>query len=253
MKALAAGIGLILICAITSFAEDSLVYEPNIQAAERLRAAIQITDEEKADAVGASDYVVALPMDQVFNQGRSNWCWAYAAFHTMRATYAYLDEESEELRAWQDAIDEINSPSLFWSYMAARRSTGQMGHPSWFRNHFRQRSGGEVLPAQDWRGIWARGAKTKAGSGDGGFSGFDKSDLQMGRAQLVAKLKANLEAGIASTWCGAEHCVTIYGATIRDGRAVSYYVADSQGSLPTYISDASRMNARLELLFTRDL
>jgi len=56
-------------------------------------------------------------MAEVFNQGRTNWCWAYAAFHIMRTYYLNFKQQDETTAEWQDAINQINSPRSFIAHI----------------------------------------------------------------------------------------------------------------------------------------
>src|SRR4051812_5085939 len=74
-----------------------------------------------------------LPMGTVFDQGRTEWCWAYSAYHTLRTYYRLVANDGGALGSsawdWREVLLGLDSPSGFRSYMENHFSTGRHGHP----------------------------------------------------------------------------------------------------------------------------
>jgi hypothetical protein len=190
---------------------------------------------------------LSLPMGKVLDQGHSMWCWAFSAFHTLRAYYQNVPSTGSDFDAWKEAIGKLDQQKSFTHFLGGHVSSGQTGEPMRFIRMFREENS---LSDDTWTALMP---------GDGRWTlspergpDIDMSQVKhLSREEIVKHIKASLEKGSPSAYCANPHCITIYGGSYEGDEPTEYYIADSIGGR-TYHADARRMNARLEYIATRD-
>src|SRR6185437_16497756 len=73
-----------------------------------------------------------LDIEAIFDQGGTEWCWAYSAFHTLRTTYHYAVAGGSNLPGawdWHTVLLDLDTPEAFRTYMGNHYSEGQTGNP----------------------------------------------------------------------------------------------------------------------------
>lgn len=174
----------------------------------------------------ASDF--KLKFGQAFNQKNTNWCWSYAAYHTMRTYYDTIPPGASAVSdAWKKALTELNTNQSFWDFMEANIPMGQLGNPHQFVSLI---------------------MKVKGVPTDKKWSYASQSDRQ----QTVKNVEANLRKGIPSAYCRSGHCVMIYGFKYDGTKATEFYIADSAGGR-FYSEDASRVAQRYSAMWTQPI
>lgn len=202
------------------------------------------------DALRGLGEELSLPVGDVFDQGHTEWCWAFSAFHTLRTYYLNASGDANAVKEWKPAIEAMNEPDTFKAFLGQHVSTGQTGEPMRFVRMFREAND---LPAASWTpfmphgGRWAEGRSEKEA---GTRPDIDMSAVKkLARREIVQKILDGLRQGSPSAYCADPHCVTIYGGVYENGEPTTYLIADSLGGR-TYRADARRMNARLEYIAT---
>jgi len=211
-------------------------------AAQRLRRLIEITPAVRSVA----DEEIKLPMGEVFAQGSTNWCWAYSTFHTTRTYYLNTPVLSSEAFAWRNALQDVNTPAAFRSFVGRRHDTSQTGHPEGFVSDMQE----DGVPSQPWVGLVPANRRDLPVVSDGGFSPAAIGDQYLPKAEILKIVRDNLQRGIGSSWCGQGHCISIYGIKVNGDQPTAYHIADSASSSPTYEASPSRIHQYLELIFT---
>lgn len=151
----------------------------------------------------AGEFNLNLP--EVYNQGNSNWCWGYSAFHTMNSFFNHLPASDDpDIESWRAAVKSINSNSELRNLMGRHRGNWDIGSPFQFVNILRKEKN---LP--DKMG-WA--------------------NLRGSREDIMKQVESNLRKGIPSAYCYASHCVTIYGFRSDGEKVTSFSIADSANS-----------------------
>ena len=149
------------------------------------------------------DFNLNLP--EVFNQGASNWCWGYSAFHAMTTFFNHLPETGDqEIEAYRSSVKAVKTNQDLRALMGRHADQWQLGSPFQFLNLFRE---DRALPDKmGWR------------------------NLKGSRDSVMQQVTWNLRRGIPSAYCYASHCVTIYGFSSDGQKVVKFTIADSQNS-----------------------
>lgn len=140
----------------------------------------------------------------VYDQGNSNWCWAYSAFHTLRGYYLSSQSTDAATTAWRNALSQLNSADAFRAFMNKISSPDQAGDPIQFVQAMQSSFS---LPAQNW---------------NDNYTGSSSA------SQLVGRIESNLQKGIPSSWCDYGHCVSVQ-AVQGSGSNAQFTIFDSSG------------------------
>lgn len=145
-----------------------------------------------------------LKLDEVFRQGGTNWCWAYAAVHTMKIYFNHRTESDDpDVESFRQVMASIDSNQAMKSFMGRMVSTGERGMPEEFMSRLKRTSllrPGAKMPWANFRGS---------------------------RSAVVNRVVKGLKKGIPTAYCYPGHCVTIYGFQTDGTKAVSFSIADS--------------------------
>lgn len=145
-----------------------------------------------------------LKLDEVYRQGGTNWCWAYAAFHTMKVYFNHrAPTEDPKIEGFREFIQKIDSSQGFRSFLGRMVSTGERGMPTEFLSRIRSN---RTLP-QTANMPW--------------------TNLRGSRRAIVNQVVKNLKKGIPTAYCYPGHCVTIYGFQTDGQQTTSFSIADS--------------------------
>lgn len=169
----------------------------------------QIQQTQAMPQQNAGQAQTSLDTSRFFNQGNTNWCWGYSAFHTLRQYYANAPESDVEVTKWKLALAQLNSDEGLRKFMGKYVSEGQLGEPNMFMENMQKEYG---LSPGRWRDAYASGMDTA---------------------------KSNLEKGIPSAYCNHGHCMSLIGIA---GSTIT--VADSSGG---YTFQDSYQNLQNEL------
>lgn len=135
------------------------------------------------------------------DQGATNYCWGYSAFHMLRTYYFGTDPSG----AWAQALGKINSDEGMSSYMRANHENHGDNMMTWIDKF---KSNNPQLPDPGW--------------------GWEGSISDAGR-----KLQQN--PSIPSSYCNGQHCTALVA---YDGS--TFTVADSAGGY-SYKAGASEI------------
>ena len=151
-----------------------------------------------------------LPIREIYNQGISGWCWAFAAFHTLRTYYYNAPASDSTTVGWRQALESIDSRRGLTRYLESRFGSligGVVGgDPQDFIDHFKEAKG---LADQNWQQI--------------------DTDSQETAADLIA---ANIRQGIPSVFCTPSHCRMVFGFVSDGARILQFTFADSSAEPP---------------------
>lgn len=185
---------------------------------------------------------VLLPIGEVYNQGATNWCWAYSAFHTAREYYLRISAPNQSQTAWKEALSSINTASGFKTFMGTISSPQITGNPIQFIEKIQKKKN---LPNETWTPIypsdkWSVRRETAASRGE--YVG-----AQMPTAKIFDRVHEDLRKGVPVSYCNPPHCVMIYGAVFDGNTPKKYAIADSSGG-KTYLADATKIWKDLDLV-----
>jgi hypothetical protein len=136
-----------------------------------------------------------LNVGQYYNQGQTNYCWAYSMVHSLRDYYGAGLDQSADGDKWRQALSQIDSPQALSSYLQQNFPNNNGGMPDQLLSTFSQQNG---LSSS----AWSRG------------QGIESIQQPLSQGKPVPLCSPN----------GARHCV----AAIRlDGQTVT--IADSAG------------------------
>ena len=177
----------------------------------------QESDFQALPALAQVREAITLPMDRIFNQGHSLFCWAYSSYHTLRTYYLHAQNDTHDFNSWKDAVSKLNDPKEFRQYLDENFYNSQ-NEPLAFIRGMLQTHGGL---SDDWTQYFPSD-RTE-------FTiPFDRSqstaETRMGIEQRIL---TSLKNGAPVAFCGQGHCTSIYGVTLENGRARSYTIADS--------------------------
>jgi hypothetical protein len=161
---------------------------------------------------------IKLPMDRIFNQRHSMYCWAYSSYHTLRTYYLHAEKTSSELAAWKNAVTDLNDPSTFRRYLDDHFNNSA-NEPMTFVRGIRKHTSGGL--SNDWTSYFPF-ERTE-------FTiPFDRSRaVASTRSRIAQRILTSLKKGAPSAFCGNGHCTTIYGVTMENGEPKTYLIADS--------------------------
>jgi len=166
-----------------------------------------------------------LATGEIFDQGNTEWCWAYASFHVLRTYFHYNPPSSENETQWHKVIADLDHPAAFKSFMSGRYRAGMLGEPSIFFRRLRQDLGlGELATRQHWRG-------------------------NIGMLDVEPTIEKNLHEGIPSIYCGAGHCEMIYGYVTNGQMVTGYKIADSIGG-GTRVVSINNLRRSFQMILT---
>jgi hypothetical protein len=200
------------------------------------------------EAASAGHEEIALPIETIFDQGESEWCWAFSAYHTLRTYNAVADGSDSTIAAWRAALTPLDSQQAFTDFMSARFDPGNTGDPGQFvtlmtneNNNLPPEAWTEYYPSdfQSYREARARSNGTYALT----------ATMHMSATSLLDKVAANLRKNVPSVFCNPQHCRMIYGATFENGTVTQYLFADSIGGT-SYDEDADTALGEIDLVMT---
>ena len=161
-----------------------------------------------------------------FNQKSTNWCWAYASYHTLRTYYDTIPAGADPVAdSWRAALATLNTNQAFWNYMEKHIPMGQLGSPHQFVDLIRRTNN---LPSHK---KWSYASMNS-------------------RETTVKNIEENLKKGIPTSYCRSGHCVMIYGFKYDGARATEFLISDSSGSR-LYSEAISRVAQRYTAIWTQ--
>ena len=197
---------------------------------------------QTASRSAADHEVVELPIETIFDQGHSDWCWAFSAYHTLRTYYANAASTAAGVSSWRAALQPLDSQEAFTGYLSSHFDQGHTGNPLAFV---------ELMETerQTSRAPWTDFYPTEHES-DGPAAPDDQAQEHLATPDILAKVQANLRRQVPAVFCNTEHCRMIYGMTLDGGAVTSYSFADSLGSRRTYQVDAGEAADTLDVVMT---
>lgn len=202
-----------------------------------------------------------LNMATVYNQGSTQYCWAYSTFHTLRTFYNNSTATDSATVAWREALKKLDDSSTLMSFMKARYNTGRTGFPSEFLDLMKKEYN---LPAvnADWEEFYV-GAKLNITFGsaaedldyssipevDYADYGSVKTNRNIPFTTIMTKFQERIQKGLPSVYCDKGHCMSMYGYT-KTSSGVTYNIADSIGG-KKYTETESKVKSRLYMMMTK--
>lgn len=145
-----------------------------------------------------------LTLNDVYRQGGTNWCWAYAAYHTMKVYFNHRAQTDDpNVEGFRSFVQSVNSSQSFKSFMGRMVSTGERGMPAEFLARIRKTPELPDSASMPWK------------------------NLRGSRQAIVSQVISGLKRGIPSAYCYPGHCVTIYGFQTDGEKIISFSIADS--------------------------
>ncbi|MEY4632516.1 MAG: hypothetical protein RIQ81_2636 [Pseudomonadota bacterium] len=143
-----------------------------------------------------------LTLQEVFNQGASNWCWGYSAFHAMKTFFNHLPPTTDQdVESYRESVNSVKTTKDLRALMGRHADQWQSGSPFQFLNLLRR---DRSLPDKmGWR------------------------NLKGSRDEVMVQLEKNLRKGVPAAYCYESHCVTIYGFHTDGSRIQTFTIADS--------------------------
>lgn len=189
-----------------------------------------------------------LNMGTVFNQGSTQWCWAYSTYHALRTFYENSTATDSETTTWRNSLSQLNTASAFSSFMQKKYNSQRTGYPSEFLNLMQSTYN---LPSvtDRWTEYYPKGySDVKFGFvGDVDY-GPVATNRNSTDAQVLTKVQDQIRLGMPAVYCDSGHCMSIYGFT-KNGTSISYNVADSMGGRK-YTETESKVKQRLFMMMT---
>ena len=186
-----------------------------------------------------------LPVGTIFNQHRTNYCWAYSSFHSLRTYYFTLQSPDENALRWKAALDELNEPTIFRAYLK-KHFANKWGEPMRFNRGLVKNAN---LPDDGWKAIVRGGRESYTIPFDPTRAEWRSLD------QVKRQIRASLEQGIPTAYCGDGHCTAIYGAVYDGDTAVKYLIADSVNHSGEdgrkYEVKASKVHGSIEIIMAK--
>lgn len=181
---------------------------------------------------------VFVPIYEVFDQGQTNWCWAYSGFHTLRTYYFTSGAQTPEAAQWREALSRIDSAASFKEHMEQYFLPSKTGDPQDFVKHFR---GVHQLPDPRWTAFYPKertSSRAKRGEGQ-----------RLNAKEIMQKVKDGILRGVPSVYCNRPHCMMIFGAAHANGVPAGFLIADSHEA-KTYWMPAEIAESQLDLVLT---
>lgn len=219
------------------------------RALER-EAGVELRLPTASDFLRALRDEVELDVGEVYNQGNTQWCWAYSAFHSLRAYYLHTPDDDADVAPWKEAIGKLDSNDAFRAFMRSHFSTGTTGDPiNWIRAMKKYTTEPE-LPEPGYKTYEPhRGSERLRAKRD-----IDPSlaapAVRASIAEIAQKIHDSLVSGIAVPYCYPPHCVSIYGGVYEGDEPKEYLIADSAGGR-TYRLDARKAHQKLDLIVSK--
>jgi hypothetical protein len=198
-------------------------------------------------AATAGHEEIALPIETIFDQGNSEWCWAFSTYHTLRTYNANADGTDKTIAAWRTALAPLDSQQAFTDFMSARYDSYQTGDPGEFVTLMNDEN---TLPAEAWTSYYpsdVQSYREARARKNGTYA--QTATMHMSSTSLLDKVAANLRKNIPSVFCNSYHCRMIYGATWENGAVTQYLFADSIGAT-SYNEDAATVQGEIDLVMT---
>lgn len=146
-----------------------------------------------------------LALNEVFDQGDTDWCWAYSSFHTLKTYFTHLPHsDNSDVEALRIAVQSIKTNDDLRSLLGKYVSTDTRGSPYQFLNILK---GDKDLKNV---GAW--------------------DNLEGRRSDVMMQVVANIRKGIPAGFCYGGHCVAINGFTTDGTNVTEYSIADSVNS-----------------------
>lgn len=195
---------------------------------------------------------IVLKVGTIFDQGDTNFCWAYSAFHTLRTYYENLKGEDATSKAWRDALQKINDPTKFRAYLESHDespfSPDNGGDPQSLIDAFIEDNN---LPAGTWTAYSPSdyGAGIRAERARSLGLTYNTPDVSKPRTEILKIIEERLRWHIPSVYCNPPHCMMIYGADWKNGTVSAWHIGDSSPS-STYTKAYNSVKGDLDLIVT---
>jgi len=162
---------------------------------------------------------IFVPIYEIFDQGKTEWCWAYSSFHSLR-TFFTSHDDANGADEWRNALSRIDSAQSFKEHMGKFFSPTKTGNPQDFVAHFRQEN---ALPDPGWKAYYPNGKNSARAVLD------LLSDHRLSAKEILRKAHDGLRRGVPSVYCNPPHCVMLFGDTHQNGEPTHFTFADSDG------------------------
>jgi len=160
-----------------------------------------------------------VPIYEIFDQGETQWCWAYSSFHSLR-TFFTAHDDANGADEWRVALSRVDSAQSFKEHMGKFFSPTKTGNPQDFVAHFRREN---ALPDPGWKAYYPTGKKSKRAVG--GIS----SEHRLSSKEILKKAYDGLRRGVPAAYCNPPHCMMLFGGTHQNGEPSHFTFADSDG------------------------
>jgi hypothetical protein len=208
----------------------------------------------RSESVGTSELAatstdpgdVSLAIGPIFDQGDSEWCWAFSAFHVLR-TYNFAGAGDTTHAAWQKVLTPLNTQQSFVDFMSARCDVSQTGDPGDFVTLLTQN---DTLPTEAWTEYYpADHASVREARARAAGKLERVPNVHFATGDVLGRVATNLRKGIPSVFCNAEHCRMIFGAKFSGDSVSAFHIADSIGGT-TYDEDYQAAADELDMVMT---
>lgn len=192
----------------------------------------------------------SLPVGPVFDQGASQYCWAYAGFHTLRTFYGHSPYANDEKR--KEFLLSFASTADYKNWVFSQvGSLNEAGWPIEAVYFYDRNLGG--APTPPWISLVPSSTQT-------GWNPHPPPDLHEYTPQafftsikdISSRIYKGLTQGAPASFCTTTHCVTIYGGEYVDGNPTTYQIADSAGG-GIYTASANSVHGRIADITALDL
>lgn len=189
-----------------------------------------------------------LPIDDIFDQGSTQWCWAYSSFHTLRTFYTMMMGADPTVVPgvwdWRDKLRELNSNPAFREFMGKRFNTQRTGNPQEFFALMVKEN--RELKDAGWKAFYPNGRSVR-------YEQLEQTErtraTRLSSGSILMKVHTNLQKGIPSVYCNPPHCMMIFGDSDDGTKPSTFEIADSVGSRVHHWS-FSKAAQQLDLVVT---
>jgi len=189
-----------------------------------------------------------LDIESIFDQGRTEWCWAYSTFHTLRTYYHYVLAGSGDAPGawdWHAALTDLDTPEAFRTYLGNHFSPGQTGFPRNFLRLLEQDN--PKLVDAGWQDFYAGDHESVR------YRALPDSEraraMRLSSREILNKVHQNLKKQIPSVFCTSVHCMMIFGDKDDGSQPTEFEIADSVHGVVHHLSTAQTASI-LDLVMT---